>query len=100
MIVAVALLSSLLVAELTFQVRPDWLPAQVAEELRDPEFVTRRPDGELGTVYVPDLDMRWIRDGFDVELRTIPVGDGDIGARDDGLVGTPWAVALGDEWTM
>ncbi len=98
--VLLSLFLTLALIELLLGAIPGLLPPPVLAAVGDEQPQVRRSHGVLGTVYRPGLDLRVTSNPeFSYRLQTQDLGFTNLGFRDDGVTGEPWAVAVGDSLT-
>jgi lysophospholipase L1-like esterase len=103
----VGVLFAVLIIEIVTRVMPGLIPSAVKLHFYDNTYVFRGllADDKIGVKYAPGLvnfpapiiddTGRW----SDYPLSTVALGYPDIGFKDDGIDGPPFAVAIGDSMT-
>jgi hypothetical protein len=102
-LMAAGILCPLLMIEVAVYINPNIIPAEIKSSIFqvDPPGKALILDEELGYKFAPDLSdfaVSFEDNQYTYTISTVSLGYDDIGFRDDGLDGEPFAVVIGDSF--
>lgn len=103
LLIVAGILFPLLIIELAAWIKPDLIPPEIKSSIFqvEPPFKAMVPDRELGYKFAPDLadfPVSLENNSFTYTISTVSLGYDEIGFRDDGVEGDPYAVVIGDSF--